>query len=128
MEKKKTPRSAAYLQYVRGHHCLVTGTDYGVVAHHLRTHHHGGGVALKPSDYRTVPLNQMRHMELHQIGEKSFWKKYGIIPEMAIAEMLRVWILRRYLVELPRIEDADLAIPYIEALENFITKENEAED
>lgn len=128
MESKKTPRSAAYLQYVRGHDCLVTKSDHGVVAHHLRMHPHGGGVALKPSDYRTVPLNQMRHLELHRIGEKSFWKKYDIVPELAVAEMLRIWILRRYLIELPPIDDPEVAIPYIDALERFIADQNRTED
>lgn len=128
MTKQKTPRSAAYLQFVRVHPCLVTGTDYGVVAHHVRMPPHGGGVALKPSDYRCVPLNQMRHMELHRVGEKQFWKKYGIVPELAMADMLRTWILRRYLIELPPIEDPEVAIPYIEALEKFIMDQMEAED
>lgn len=121
--KVKTQRSAAYLQFVRGHECLVTKSNYGVVAHHVRMFPHGGGVGLKPSDYRVVPLNQMKHMELHQYGEKHFWKKYGIVPELAMAEMLRIWLLRRYLIEIPPIEDPEVAIPYIEYVEKFLLEQ-----
>lgn len=120
MPPVKTPRSAAYLAFVRSQPCAVTGLEHAVVAHHVRMPPHGGGVALKPSDYRTVPLAHMRHMELHARGEKSFWQKAGVVPEMVMAELLHVWIAKRYGIELPMIEDPEQACAYVDALERFI--------
>jgi hypothetical protein len=126
MQLMKTPRSAMYLAFVRSQLCAVTQTDHGVVAHHVRMPPHGGGVGLKPSDYRTVPLNQMRHLELHQVGEKTFWKRAGVVPEMVMAELLHLWIMKRYGIELPMIEDPDQACAYVDALERFIVSSGAA--
>lgn len=115
----KTPRSAAYLAFVRGMPCAVTGVEHGVIAHHVRMHPHGGGLSLKPSDYRVVPLNQMRHLELHQHGEKTFWKKYGVRPEAVMGELLRQWCAQRYLVDVPAPQGVDLC-EYVGFLEDFI--------
>lgn len=122
----KTPRCAHYLAFVRSQACAVSGSDHGVVAHHVRMHPHGGGVGLKPSDYRTVPLNQMRHLELHQHGEKSFWQKWNVIPEMVMAELLHLWILKRYGIELPMVDDVRQACAYIDALERFLVTSGQA--
>lgn len=117
--KPKTPRSAAYLAFVRGMPCAVSGVDYGVVAHHVRMHPHGGGMGLKPSDYRVVPLNQMRHLELHQHGEKTFWAKYGVDPAAVMAELLRQWCSQRYMINVPPPDGADFCA-YVGFVEEFI--------
>lgn len=76
-------------------------------------------MGIKPSDYRTVPLNQLKHSELHAIGEKSFWKKYNLVPELAMCDMLRVWLLKRYGLSVSAIEDLETAFAFIDYVEKF---------
>ena len=45
---------SAYLDFVRNFPCLSCGTEQNVVAHHYMEN--DGGVALKVSDFNTVPL------------------------------------------------------------------------
>lgn len=47
-----------------------------VVAHHL-TFINEGGMGEKVGDNWVVPLSVGHHAELHRIGEKTFWAKYG---------------------------------------------------
>lgn len=116
----RTLRSKEYLEFVRAHPCLVTDQELDVVAHHCRHKPHGGGMALKPSDYRTVPLIPIEHARLHQTGEKSYWTKAQIIPEIAMADMLCDWMRIKYKVKIPQVHTLETAIPYIESIENFI--------
>lgn len=51
-----------------------------------------GGVGLKPSDYRTVPLTDSEHRQQHQVGEKAFWRGCGVDPFTSIIALLRVWV------------------------------------
>lgn len=60
------PRNATYLEYVRSRPCIVCGKK--AEAHHLE----GGGVALKGSDYLTIPLCRLHHEELHSQGRVAF--------------------------------------------------------
>lgn len=81
--KPTTPRSSAYLQWIRNQPCagicshpqyLRNGRNYtSVVAAHVRILG-SGGIALKPSDFRTVPLCNNCHQYQHKIGEVSFWE------------------------------------------------------
>lgn len=116
----KTPRDADYLKFVRTHPCIVSGSEHGVVAHHLRYHPHGGGMGLKPSDYRVVPINQFLHRELHDVGERAFWQKHGICPEIYVADMLKDYCELKFMLHIPRIHDYETAIPYIASVEKFI--------
>lgn len=50
--------------------------------------HNGGGVSLKPSDYRTVPLCHSCHTRQHQVGERSFWDSVGLDTDALIASLL----------------------------------------
>lgn len=53
--------------------------------HHVRI---GAGTALKPGDDCCVPLSWRHHHEIHQIGARSFERKYSL-DLMAIARALR---------------------------------------
>lgn len=118
----KTLRSKEYLAFVRSHPCLVTDQEFDVVAHHLRHKPHGGGMSLKPSDYRTVPLIPIEHHRLHAMGEVSYWAKQRIIPEIAVCDMLIVWLRDKYSIHASQVHDIESALEFITTFEKFIMK------
>lgn len=61
------------------------------IAHHVRIGH-SGGMGKKPSDYRCVPLTDMQHKTLHQMGEASFWAHHRIDPFQVIAIILAAYV------------------------------------
>ncbi len=76
-------RSQKHLKYIRQLPCAVCGSGppYVAAAHVRFGGRIGkGGISLKPSDDRTVPLCYQCHAEQHQIGEPSFWKAAGLDP------------------------------------------------
>ncbi len=85
-------RSPIHLISVRNNPCCITDgkgqncNGEGVCAHHL-TFLGGQGKATKECDSKTVPLCSMHHTSLHHIGEKTFWKHWGIDP-VSIARYL----------------------------------------
>jgi hypothetical protein len=102
--KRKTPRSDRYMAFVREHaSCLwweapdqpqladEIGGAEPTVAHHVRMGGHGG-TGIKPSDYRTVPLTDEEHRLLHQMGERTFWGRYGVDPEEFIIALLTRYV------------------------------------
>ena len=90
----KTPRSSSYLAFVRAHRCAGCSRhpDEYIQAAHVRIGN-GGGVGLKPSDYRAVPLCHWCHERQHRIGERTFWEEVGRDPDAII-----VRLIGRYLV------------------------------
>lgn len=97
-------RSEHYLAFVRRHAtCLgwsapdapfpeawggsEDGQWWETIAHHVRQGA-GAGVGIKPSDYRTVPLTDAEHRELHQMGERAFWQAHGVDPAAIILTLL----------------------------------------
>lgn len=104
LAKTKTYRNPEYLRFIR-HHCSVTTWDpplqpwperedplfdpesFGTVAAHVRIGN-GGGMGLKPSDYRTVPLTDQEHREQHQVGERTWWRNLGVDPSQIIISLL----------------------------------------
>lgn len=94
-------RSERYLRYIRGQDSCLSwagGLPQAVptpahpvsIAHHVRLGGNGG-VGIKPSDYRTVPLTDLEHRALHQRGEKSFWREAGLDPDQIIISLLIVY-------------------------------------
>lgn len=67
--------------------------DMDVVAHHVRMGA-GAGMGQKPSDFRTVPLTDAQHRDLHDHGERGFWARAGIDPEAVMSALLLAWIAR----------------------------------
>lgn len=59
--KKKTPRCARYLAFVRTHPCCSCGTDQGIHAHHVAS----GGMGQKASDFMAAPLCGKCHSHWH---------------------------------------------------------------
>lgn len=103
-------KNEAYLAFVREHESCLSwasaplyyGDDLrqadgfpGVVSHHVRMGG-AGGMGLKPSDYRTVPLTDQEHRELHQNGEPSFWNSRGVNPDEVIITLLVSWLGSRH--------------------------------
>lgn len=80
--KKKTARSKKYMAWIRTLKCLIRGCQASVVPHHAGI----GGVALKCSDYFTIPLCDGHHKE-HDQGSKTFYDKYSIDKWKTIAEL-----------------------------------------
>ena len=82
-----TIRDPKYLKYVRDYYpCAVCGTDQDIQAHHI-TYAEPRGIGMKNSDRYVVPICPLQHYELHQDGEKSYWKKKGLEP-LIYANML----------------------------------------
>lgn len=67
-----------------GEHC--NGSP--IHAHHLTTIKGERGMGQKTGDNYTLPLCSLHHNALHRIGEKSFWRLWGID---AIEETKRLW-------------------------------------
>lgn len=87
----KRARSKEHLAFVKQKPCLVCGRAPSQ-AHHLRFAQ-PRAMARKVSDEFTVPLCNIHHFELHQIGdEKVWWTEKGIDP-LRIARKL--WAERR---------------------------------
>lgn len=86
-------RDPAYLDWIRHQPCCVSQRKDTVIAHHIQTNS-SRGLGQKPSDYWSVPLTNHLHMELHTIGEKSFWRqRLGIDEPHSLAAIY----LTRYL-------------------------------
>ena len=80
-------RNKEYIKFIKGQKCAATLTDHEIVAHHVRLDK-SGGVGLKPSDYKTIPLTDKQHVHLHQVGESYYFNKNNIDPFKEIAEYL----------------------------------------
>lgn len=80
-------RSPQHLAFVRSHACCITDSrgencnGQDVCAHHL-TFLGGQGKGTKECDSETVPLCHIHHSGLHFVGERKFWKGWGIDPEL----------------------------------------------
>lgn len=103
-------KNESYLEFVREHPTCTAweiasylavmeerqaGGYPETVSHHVRMGG-GGGMGLKPSDYRSVPLMDREHRELHQKGEPSFWAARGVNPDKIIITLLTAWLGERH--------------------------------
>ena len=81
-------RCPAHLKWVAKHLCVVPGCDERdpekIVAHHVRNGT-DGGMGMKPGDQWVVSLSHKHHVELHNIGQDTFEKRYDI-DLLALAE------------------------------------------
>lgn len=86
--KPITPKDKKYLEWVRSQPCCVRGDrSCEIHAHHIR----GNGMAMKCSDYGTVPLSSDLHHEVHLTGKKTFQHKYDINFEEIVRELNERW-------------------------------------
>lgn len=65
MQKVKTPRDLAYLNWIRQQHCIKCGVT-PCHAHHTES----GGMGIKGSDYSAIPLCAYHHATLHATTSK----------------------------------------------------------
>lgn len=89
--KRKTPRSEKYMSWVRSLQSAVSSSTQYVVAHHVRCFG-WGGMAIKPSDFRVVPLTHAEHLELHNTGERDFWEMREIDPRSHICAQMLIYL------------------------------------
>lgn len=99
--KPVTHRDPLYLSFIRSQACagfcaqpqhMGNGPNhYSIEAAHVRIGN-AGGIALKPSDYRAVPLCHMCHDTQHRHGELSFWNGLGKNPDVVCAGLLAEWL------------------------------------
>jgi hypothetical protein len=87
VDKTKPKRDPKYLRFIRANPCCVTRTSENIVAHHIVLSAKGR----KGSDYATVPLANDIHLELHNIGVKTFQAKYEINFWEVVANMMGMY-------------------------------------
>ena len=101
--KVKTLRSERYLSFIRTMPCVFCGYTNQSEAAHVRFRNKGG-MGLKPSDFRAVPLCRACHGMQHQVGEKTFWgldgmnsslEQSGEASDRAIVETLTAYLISR---------------------------------
>jgi len=94
--KQKTPRSKAYLDYIRSLSCCVC--QYRPTEpHHAST----GGTGMKGSDYDTIPMCRLHHAEYHQFGKVTFYHSHGIDLLALIQRLNRNYGKRKALDKTP---------------------------
>lgn len=86
--KPSTARSEAYKSWIRSLPCLCCLKP-------SEPHHEPaegqGGMGMKSSDYRCIPLCSYHHRERHQIGKHTFARKWGIDYEGIIARLQTIY-------------------------------------
>ena len=87
LEKPRTPRNAKYLDWVGTLACSVPNCGRKGEPHHEGT----GGMGLKCSDYRAIPLCREHHTHYHMAGKRSFWEFWGVNPENIIKRLNILW-------------------------------------
>lgn len=90
-----THRNSSYLEFIRKLPCIACSTEVGVQAAHVRASG-DGGMGLKPSDYRAVPLCVRCHGDQHQRGEAAFWRGLGADPNALIIRLITAYIADRH--------------------------------
>ena len=86
-----------HLERIRSLPCLICGRMAPSVAAHFRLGL-GGGTAMKPHDYWTLPLCPTHHDEqsLCKSGELGFWRKYLAIDKQLVVKVMRAFARSLY--------------------------------
>jgi hypothetical protein len=83
---RKPIQHPAYLRFVRGLPCAVSGRNWGIEAAHTGGH----GLKQKASDLDAIPLNQKFHTRgkysYHVLGRVRFEQYHGVSVEAIITE------------------------------------------
>lgn len=87
--KPGTYRSPGYLAFVRQRPCSVPGCCNPSTAHHSET----GGLQVKCSDTRSIPLCWAHHEELHRIGRVRFQERYNIDFTSVLICVLELYVI-----------------------------------
>jgi hypothetical protein len=92
--KEINHRSEEYLQFIREQACLVCGTS-PCDPHHLNFKgNQSGGMGLKTSDYRTIPLCRIHHNEYHNVGKITFADRHSLDLKMEIIKHIERYMTR----------------------------------
>lgn len=76
LPKDPVLRDRKWLAEIRTRPCVILGPSAPTrEAAHIRWRGNGG-IALKPSDDRVLPLDRGLHAAQHQMGEVEFWRAY----------------------------------------------------
>ena len=81
-----------YIHWIKSLKCIVTqssATDWMAIDPHHVNDKTGGSA--KFNDYRAIPLRHDLHVELHNIGTKTFQKKYNVDFEVIIEALNRLY-------------------------------------
>lgn len=88
--KSKTFKNKQYLEYIRKQPCVICG--HKSVPHHTEA----GGMGMKCSDYRTIPLCNQHHTigsaSIHRMGKKTFSDYHCIDIDKIIIDLLEKFI------------------------------------
>jgi len=85
----------SYLEYIRSIPCMVPlMCSQKSIAHHESTCSSDPGMAIKCSDYLTIPLCSLHHNEIHTIGAKTFYERYSIDPQRILITLLKNHIIQ----------------------------------
>lgn len=95
MATKRIHRNGRYLAWLRTQPCCVTGATIDVQAAHTRLGL-GGGMGIKPTDYRALPLQAISHRTQHQMGERAYWASKGRDPEIEVVIHLARYVREVY--------------------------------
>lgn len=117
-QRLKLHRNKDYLAWIRTQPCEACAVRGNIQAAHVRKGN-GGGMGIKPSDYRTVPLCHACHLRQHQEGEESFWQyAYQLHTDGVIFQLLLDYIMATG-VPLPQIAGLPVR-DRIELMENAL--------
>lgn len=84
--KKRAPKRADYLDFIRKLPCAVTG-QHGVEAAHVSfaspLHgHFGRAKGTKAPDIFAVPLCTVEHRRQHNMNEREYWAEWAMSPHL----------------------------------------------
>lgn len=83
---RKPIRHPAYLRFVRGLPCAVSGRNWGIEAAHTGPH----GLRQKASDLDAIPLAREFHTRgkysYHMLGRLKFEQYHGVLIDQIVAE------------------------------------------
>jgi hypothetical protein len=100
LRKPERFESRPHLQFVRNHHCVVSGCWKTPQANHI-VFEGQGRIGSKVADYQAAPFCFGHHEQYHRIGREAFERKYGLNLAQIVIDLLseRVQLLEERLRE-----------------------------
>ena len=94
LPKREVLRDPAYLDYVRGLPCIITGQS-PCDPHHLKMGWFTKG--RKPPDDWVVPLIHSEHDKLHRMSDVAYWRDVFARDKQFVAEIMKLAARAMYL-------------------------------
>lgn len=88
--KQKTPRNKKYLDWIKTIPCCICLKPPLSDPHHVNEDGKGGK-GIKCSDYRAIPLCHKCHVDIHQLGKRSFAVEHAANYEDLIQFFNELW-------------------------------------